>query len=72
MISIKVLIESDIELCYKLDSDTISLCSKEQWVNEFKKEETRVFGISLSNLIKFALTVIFYNDSKFYFLNINT
>ena len=51
MISIKVLIESDIELCYKLDSDTISLWSKEQWVNEFKKEETRVFGISLSNLI---------------------
>ena len=38
MISIKQINEKDIDLCYELDSDTISLWSKKQWANEFKKE----------------------------------
>ena len=37
MISIKRINEEDIDLCYELDSDTISLWSKRQWANEFKK-----------------------------------
>ena len=51
MISIKQLNEKDIDLCYELDSDTISLWSKKQWASEFKKEGTKIFGLSLTNLI---------------------
>ena len=48
MISIKHINEKDIDLCYELDSNTISLWSKKQWANEFKKEGVKVFGLSLS------------------------
>ena len=49
MISIKQINEKDIDLCYELDSNTISLWSKKQWSREFKKEGIKVFGILLSN-----------------------
>ena len=51
MISIKQLNEKDIDLCYELDSSTISLWSKKQWANEFRKEGIKVFGILTSNLV---------------------
>jgi len=51
MISVKEINENDIDLCYELDSNTISLWSKKQWANEFKKEGIKVFGLILSNLI---------------------
>ena len=51
MISIKHINEKDIDLCYELDSNTISLWSKEQWAKEFKKEGIKVFGLLLSNLV---------------------
>ena len=51
MISIKHINEEDIDLCYELDSNTISLWSKKQWANELKKKGIKVFGISFSNLL---------------------
>ncbi len=51
MISIKQINEEDIDLCYELDSDTISLWSKKQWANEIKKDGIKVFGLLLSNLV---------------------
>ena len=51
MISIKQINEKDIDLCYELDSNTISLWSKNQWSNEFKKEGIKVFGLLFSNLV---------------------
>ena len=51
MISIKHIDEKDIDLCYELDLSTISLWSKKQWDEEFKKEGIKVFGILLSNLV---------------------
>ena len=51
MISIKQINEKDVDLCYELDSNTISLWSKKQWSNEFKKEGIKVFGLLLSNLV---------------------
>jgi len=51
MISIKQLNKRDIDLCYEFDSNTISLWSKRQWVNEFEKDGVKVFGLSLSNLV---------------------
>ena len=51
MISIKHINEKDIDLCYELDSDTISLWSKKQWAYEFKKEGTKIFGLLITNLV---------------------
>ena len=51
MISIKHINQKDIDLCYELDSNTISLWSKKQWTNEFQKEGIKVFGLLLSNLV---------------------
>jgi len=51
MISIKQINKKDIDLCYELDSNTISLWSKKQWANEFNKEGTKIFGLLITNLI---------------------
>ena len=51
MISIKHIKEKDIDLCYELDSNTISLWSRKQWANEFKKDGTEVFGLSFGRLL---------------------
>ena len=51
MISIKQINKKDIDLCYELDSNTISLWSKEQWATEFKKDGTKIFGLLIKNLV---------------------
>ena len=51
MISIKQINENYIDLCFELDSNTISLWSKKQWTSEFKKEGTKIFGLFISNLL---------------------
>ena len=51
MISIKQINEEDVDLCYELDSNTISLWNKKQWAEEFKKDGTRVLGLLLANLL---------------------
>ena len=51
MISIKQINKKDVDLCYELDSNTISLWSKEQWTNEFKKDGTKIFGLLIKNFV---------------------
>ena len=51
MISIKEINNKDIDSCYELDSSTISLWSKEQWTNEFKKDGIKIFGLLIKNLV---------------------
>ncbi len=51
MLSTKQLNEKDIDLCYELDLNTISLWSKKQWADEIKKEGVKVFGILLSDMV---------------------
>ena len=51
MISIKQINEKDIDLCFELDSKTISLWNKNQWADEFKKDGIKIFGILHSNLL---------------------
>ena len=51
MISIKRINNKEVDLCYELDCDTISLWSKKQWADELKKEGVNIFGLSLSNLM---------------------
>ena len=51
MISIKQINEKDIDLCYELDLNTISLWTKKQWASEFKKEGIKVYGLLCENLL---------------------
>tara|TARA_A100001388_G_C28307213_1_gene283634 strand:+ start:58 stop:498 length:441 start_codon:yes stop_codon:yes gene_type:complete len=51
MISVKQINKEDIDLCYELDSKTISLWSKNQWINEFKKEGIKAFGLLHADLM---------------------
>ena len=51
MISIQPLTEKDIDSCYELDSNTISLWTKKQWSNEFKREGVKIFGLLISNFV---------------------
>ena len=51
MISIKHINEKDIDLCYELDSSTISFWTKKQWASEFEKEGVKVLGLFLSSLV---------------------
>ncbi len=51
MISVKEINEEDIDLCYELDASTISLWSKKQWANEFKKDGIKIFGLLIEDLI---------------------
>ena len=67
MISIKHINKKDIDLCYELDSNTISLWSKKQWANEFKKEGIKVYGVSLSDLIIGIIFLLGLSKSIFCF-----
>ena len=51
MISIKQINEKDVDLCYEFDLNTISLWSKNQWVSEFKKEGTQIFGLLIKDSV---------------------
>ncbi len=51
MISVRQINNKDIDLCYELDLNTISLWSKKQWASEFKKEGIKVFGLLIENLL---------------------
>ena len=51
MISIKQINEKDIDLCYELDSNTISFWTQNQWASEFKKNDTKIFGLLIKNLV---------------------
>ena len=72
MISIKHIDEKDIDLCYELDSNTISLWSKKQWANEFSKEGTRVLGLILSNsLIGLCVFHVVLDEAQINFFAVN-
>ena len=47
MVTIKELNNNDVDLCFELDSNTISLWSKKQWANEFNKSGKKVLGLLL-------------------------
>ena len=72
MISIKQIHDKDIDLCYELDSNTISLWSKKQWTNEFKKEGIKVFGLLLENfLIGICVFQVVLDEAQINFFVVN-
>ena len=72
MISIKHISEKDIDLCYELDSNTISLWSKKQWTDELKKEGIKVFGLFLSNLvIGICVFHVVFDEAQINFFAVN-
>ena len=72
MISIKKINEKDIDLCYELDSNTISLWSKKQWFNEFKKEGTKVIGLLFSNLVVgICVCQVVFDEAQINFFVVN-
>ena len=72
MISIKHINEKDIDLCYELDSNTISLWSKKQWAEEFKKEGIQVFGLLLSDfMIGICVLHVVLDEAQINFFSIN-
>ena len=72
MISIKEINEKDIDLCYELDLKTISLWSKKQWAEEFKKDGTKIFGLLITNLvIGICVFQIVHDEAQINFFVIN-
>tara|TARA_A100001035_G_C27482799_1_gene364025 strand:+ start:110 stop:550 length:441 start_codon:yes stop_codon:yes gene_type:complete len=72
MISIKHLNEKDIDLCYELDSSSISLWSKKQWANELNKKGIKVLGILLSNLvIGICVFHVIHDEAQINFFAVN-
>tara|TARA_B100001989_G_C24396269_1_gene391840 strand:- start:128 stop:568 length:441 start_codon:yes stop_codon:yes gene_type:complete len=72
MISIKHINEEDIDLCYELDSSTISLWSKKQWSKELKKDGIKVLGLLLSNyLIGICVFQVVLDEAQINFFAVN-
>ena len=72
MILIKEISSVDIESCFDLDSKTISLWSKKQWDDEFKKEGMKIFGLSYSNFFIGACALqIVLDEGQLNFFAIN-
>ena len=72
MISIKNINKKYIDLCYELDSNTISLWSKKQWSQEFNKEGIKVFGVfSFNTLIGICVFHVVLDEAQINFFVIN-
>jgi len=72
MISIKQINEKEIDLCFELDSNTISLWSERQWANEFEKEGIKVFGMLLENfLIGICVIQVVLDEAQINYFVIN-
>jgi len=72
MISIKQINDKDIDLCYELDSKTLSLWSKKQWAEEFKKKGIKVFGLLLSDfLVGICVLHVVLDEAQINFFVVN-
>ena len=72
MLYVKQINEEDIDLCYELDSNTISLWSRNQWVNEFKKKDIKVFGlVTVDLVIGLCVFQVVLDEAQIYYFVIN-
>ena len=69
---IKQINEKDIDICYELDSNTISLWSKKQWTNELKKEGVKVFCLTyLDTVIGICVFHVILDEAQIHFFVVN-
>ncbi len=72
MIFIKEITQKDLELCFELDSKTISFWTHKQWENEFKKKGIKVFGVSLLNeFVGISVMQIVIDEAQINYFSVN-
>ena len=71
MISFKELNCREFELCYEIDSDTICLWTKKQWIYEFKKQGVKIVAILLrKEIIGIYVVQIIFDEAQINFFSI--
>ena len=71
MILIREINNRDSKLCYELDLKTISLWSKKQWEDEFKKKGVRIQGALISNnLIGICASQVILDEVQINYLSV--
>ena len=69
---IKEINEKEFELCYELDSNTISLWSKSQWKEELKKEGIKAIGLFINQkLAGICLSQVILDEAQISFFAVN-
>ena len=72
MIIIKELNYKDVDLCFVLDTNTISLWSKKQWINELNKSGIKVFGLFLfGDVVGISVFQIVLDEAQINYFSIN-
>ena len=72
MIIIKEFSYKDVDLCFVLDSNTISLWSKKQWINELNKSGIKVFGLLLfGDVVGISVFQIVLDEAQINYFSIN-
>ena len=71
MIYFKELNYKEFELCYEIDSDTICLWTKKQWIYEFKKRGVKIVAILLrKEIIGIYVVQIIFDEAQINFFSI--
>ena len=64
--------KKDAKFCFELDSKTISIWSKQQWLREIQKDNAKVFGIWLSDtIVGICAFQIVLDEAQINFFSIN-
>lgn len=72
MIIIKEFNYKDVDLCFELDSNTISLWSKKQWISELNKSGIKVFALLLfQKLIGICVFQVVLDEAQINYFSIN-
>ena len=71
MISTKEIDRKEVELCFELDSNTISLWTKKQWENEFKKKGVKIVALlMLDKIIGIYVIQIIIDEAQINYFSI--
>ena len=72
MLIVREIYENEVELCFKLDSNSISLWSKKQWEGEFSKEGAKIFALLLSKeIIGVCVIEVVVDEAQLNYFSIN-
>ena len=72
MLAIREIDQKEVEVCFELDSNTISLWSKKQWKSEFNKQDVKVIAILLSEkIIGICVVQLLIDEAQINYFSIN-